>query len=93
MPESKKPSDFCVRPWDSVLGNSESETIALNIMRILKRTGDTFRELSFEEYEKERKKDGGYSSGEKSYFAKVIGYCRTESTARLFSNDWDLVEE
>ena len=52
-----KPSDFLEYPWNSVTKNSEYETIALNIMVILKRTGDEFRELSFDEYKTERLKD------------------------------------
>lgn len=50
------PSNYTTFPWDSVLQNAESETIAQNIMIILKRTGDKWRKLSFEEYQQERKK-------------------------------------
>jgi len=32
----------------------------MNILVILKRTGDQWRDLSLEEYAKERAKDGGY---------------------------------
>jgi len=66
-----KPSMFCKDPIGSVLQKSEAETIAQNIMIILKRTGDTFRPLSVAEYEKERKEDGEYHNGELRYFEQV----------------------
>jgi len=39
-----KPSDFTNEPMGSVLQKSEAETVARNIMVILKRTGDTYKE-------------------------------------------------
>lgn len=83
-----KPSDFIIYPWSSVAGKAESETIALNIMKILKRTGNEFRDLSFDEYKEERLKDGNYSDMEKPYFDSVIKYCKSESSARSFSKSW-----
>jgi len=74
----------------SVFMKSEHETIALNIMIILKRTGDKFRKLSYKEYETERLKDGNYSKVEKVYFDQVIKYCKNATTARLFSKAWDI---
>jgi hypothetical protein len=82
------PSHFTAYPWSSVLQNSESEIIALNIMLILKRTGDTFRDLSWEEYKAERIKDGNFSEREKGYFDAVLPYCKSAETARLFSAKW-----
>ena len=58
------PSDFCIKPWNSVLAKCEAEVVACNIMVILKRTGDTWRRLTVEEYEAERLKDGNYTYGE-----------------------------
>ncbi len=84
----KLPSDFTNYPWSSVLQNSESETIAVNIMKILKRTGNTWRELTFEEYKKEREKDGHFTSKEELYFNDVIPYCKSTDTAALFSKEW-----
>lgn len=84
-----KPSNFTNNPMDSVLQNSESETIARNIMLILKRTGDKFRNLSFKEYKKERLKDGNFSESEKKYFDKTIEYCKSSDTAKLFSKNWN----
>ena len=89
----KNPSAFTNYPWNSVLQNSEPETIACNIMNILKRTGDTWRALSWEEYCKERLKDGNFSETEKDYFEQVIGYCCSEQTAKLFSPDWKEISD
>lgn len=83
-----KPSNFTDFPFSSALQNCESETIARNIMVILKRTGDTFRSLTFKEYQSEREKDGDSDSNEKKYFDKVIDYCKSADTAKLFSPIW-----
>ena len=83
-----KPSDFTNDPMGSVLQKSEAETIAQNIMVILKRTGKEFRELSFEEYKREREKDGDFHIIEKKYFEQIIGYCKSPDTAKLFSKRW-----
>ena len=83
-----KPSEFAKHPFSSVLQNCESETIACNIMQILKRTGDTFRPLTWDEYKLEREKDGSFTEREKGYFDDVIDYCASDQTARLFSKSW-----
>ena len=82
------PSNFTKFPMSSVKQNSESEQIAVNIMVILKRTGDTFRPLTWDEYKEERLKDGGFTEGERRYFDAVIDYCASPETARLFSPVW-----
>jgi hypothetical protein len=82
------PSNFTGRPWDSVLRNTESEYIAANIMRILKRTGNTFRELTWDEYKTERLKDEGFDECEHRFFNRVIGFCKSEDTARNFCKNW-----
>ena len=57
-----KPSDFMgAHPFDSLMQKSESETIARNIMAILGRTGNKFRLLNWDEYKKERLKDGNFN--------------------------------
>lgn len=84
----KKPSDFTKFPCGSVLQKCETEQIAVNIMVILERTGNTFRELSWNEYRVEREKDGRFTEGEKPYFKDVIGYCASPLTAALFSKVW-----
>jgi len=88
-----KPSDFMVFPNSSIKGKTEYETIAVNIMAILKRTGDTFRPLGWEEYETERLKDRNFSQRERGYFDAVIGYCANSDTAKLFSPMWKKVAE
>ena len=83
-----KPSNFTDYPMGSVLQQSECEVIAQNIMKILKRTGDTWRELTWDEYKKIRTKDGNFTNSEQQYFDKVINYCKSADTAVLFCNDW-----
>ena len=86
-----KPSDFTHHPCMSVFNKCEPEVIARNIMKILKRTGNEFRELTWEEYAKERQEseqDKNFSQGEKRYFDDVIGYCKSAETAKLLSPYW-----
>ena len=82
------PSDFTNYPWDSILQKSEAETIACNVMKILKRTGNTWRELSDEEYKEERLKDGNWSSSEFEYLEQVRPYTVSVEMASKFSKDW-----
>ncbi|PID34886.1 MAG: hypothetical protein CR971_00920 [candidate division SR1 bacterium] len=87
----KKPSDFSkIRPWSSIFQNVECETIALNIVGILARTGDEWRELKWEEYKEEREKEGVSLSSKHEYFEAISEYCSTYKTARLFSPDWKI---
>jgi hypothetical protein len=83
-----KPSDFTIHPYSSILKKSEAETIAVNIMVILKRTGNAFRPLSYDEYKAERLKDGNYTDAEEYYFKQVIPYCKNADTAQLFCPKW-----
>lgn len=83
-----EPSDFKNEPFNSVLSNSESETVARNIMVILSRTGNTFRLLSWEEYMAERQKDGNFTQSEKQYFDRVVGFCVTAESAKAFCPTW-----
>lgn len=84
-----KPSDFTKYPWSSVLQNMQSEVIAHNIMIILNRKGNEFKDLTWEEYKEERIKDGNFSEEEKSYFNNTIPYCKSAQTASLFSKEWN----
>lgn len=84
-----KPSDFTNQPYNSALQKTEAEIVARNVMVILKRTGNEFRKLTWEEYTEERKKDGNFTESEKQYFDKVIPYCEAPMTARLFSPEWN----
>jgi hypothetical protein len=86
-----KPSLFTAQPFDSTLQNSESETIARNIMVILVRTGDTFRELTWEEYKAERLKEPkpNFDDREKFWFEQVRYLALGEKKPLLnFSRTW-----
>lgn len=83
------PSTFSkIFPTACIYGQAEYEMIAQNVMAILKRTGDNFRLLSWEEYKRERKVDGNFTEREKKYFDKVVGSCEAEKQARIFSGEW-----
>jgi hypothetical protein len=84
-----KPSDFTTHPYSSVFMKSEHETIARNIMVILERTGDEFRDLSWEEYIQEREKDGNFSTGEQKFFNDVKPYTLNSEVAKTFSKEWN----
>lgn len=86
------PGDFTEFPYSSTFRKIEAEVIAVNIMVILSRTGNKFRDFSWKEYKKERLKDGEFTESEREYFDKVIGYCKSSDTAGLFSKIWREVE-
>ncbi len=88
MADKTKPSDFTNHPFSSVEQNCECAIIATNIMKVLWKTGDTFRELTEDEYRTEREKDGHFTKKEMSCFRKVIRYCKNPDTAKLFSKAW-----
>lgn len=85
------PSNFTTYPWASVLRNSESEIVAQNIMKILERTGNTFRVLPFSEYKEERLKDSGFSDLEERYFYNVVEFCSSEESAKRLSPEWNKI--
>ena len=70
----------------------ESEMVAVNIMVILSRTGNEWRKLSFEEYKKERLKDGNYTYKEEHYFNAVVDYTTSAEAARGFCPGWQKAE-
>jgi len=82
------PNDLRVQPMSSVTKNSESETIAMNIMIILGSNGNEFRKLSYSEYKQRRLDDGNFSESEKIFFDRVIEYTLSLESAALFSNVW-----
>lgn len=87
-----KPSHFTTYPWSCVerIRASECETVARNIMVILSRTGDAFRELTLEEYITERNKDEHrYHSMEEDFFLRMRWYCVNAEEARKFSPEWN----
>lgn len=80
-----KPSDFVnIQPWDSVFQKSEYETTASCIMKLLANTGDTWRELTYEEYVKAQ------PNANEKRFKEVIKYFKSADTVRLFSKSWDI---
>lgn len=79
-----KPSDFAsIYPWDSVFQNAECENSICCIMNYLAETGDEFRPLTFEEYQKKQ------SGADRDRFNKVIKYCKNEDTAKRVSSSWE----
>lgn len=83
-----KPSDFTKHPFDSIFSKNEHEVIARNIMVILSKTGNIFRQLSWDEYVDYRLKDGSFTGKEKYYFDKVLPYTTSEQMAKDFSPAW-----
>ena len=88
------PKDFSTMPMNSISKNWESERVATNIMVVLGRTGNTWRELTWDEYLAERIKDGGSNTNsdkhgsEKDIFEKVAPYCTSPSMAKKFCRTW-----
>ena len=80
-----KPSNFKnASTMGSIFRRSEHETVAKNVMKILARTGDTFRLLSWDEYKAERQKDGNFSERESGFFNDVANYCASSHGAAAF---------
>ncbi len=77
-----------IYPWSSVFKKAEHEIIAQNILKILKRTGDRWRKMSWDEYVLERQRDGLFSESEKMYFHEVVKYTYSADAAARFSNHW-----
>lgn len=89
-----KPSDFKIQPWSSRAGKSEAETVARNIMNILARTGDEWRELPWDEYRIARFDDSASTRDmilEEPYFNEVVRFTMSEAAAREFSPTWKRV--
>lgn len=86
-----QPSDYTRHPMGSIVKNSESETIARNIMVILMQNGNVFRKMEFDEYLEARKSHGASEREvmrEKPYFDKVVEHCSSEESADKFCEDW-----
>lgn len=86
--EQKTPKDFTWFPTNSLRENWESEQIAQNIMRILARTGNTWRSLPWSEYKSERLKDGNFTQSERGFFDEVVKYTESPERAQSFSPSW-----
>lgn len=84
-----KPSDFKNKStMGSIFRKRECEVVAQNVMKILARTGDVFRLLSWDEYKAERQKDGNFSEREYRFFDDVVNYCASSHGAAAFCPGW-----
>jgi len=84
-----KPSDFIVTPSPSILHNLQSEIIAKNVMFILSKGKNIFRDLTWEEYKVECSKRGDIiMESAFPHFQNVIKYCKSPITVVLFSSVW-----
>ncbi len=89
MMKKTKPSQFLKHPFDSVEKSLERELTALNIMKILARTGDVFRELTIEEFIAERNKDKHkFNEDERHFFLCMRWWCVSAEEASKFSKAW-----
>jgi hypothetical protein len=95
----KPPSAVCKEfPWGSVKQNCEDEVIACNIVKMLARTGDTWRQITEEEYAAERQKDMAksknpngivhFSEIEIAHFREVLPYTVSAEAAASFCPAW-----
>jgi hypothetical protein len=88
-----KPSDFKSNPDSSVFQNSETETIAGNIMTIMARNGDQWERPTWLTYKAIRIEDGNFSMRERPLFDKVWPYLKSADTAASFSPVWAKCKE
>jgi len=75
----------------SVTRKAECEIVIENIITILKRTGDEWRKLEWDEYKTERLKDGHFSDIEQGYFNRVVEYTYSFESASLFCPNYKAV--
>ncbi len=90
------PSDFMsVYPWDSVTQKSENESLACSIMATKNFKGNTWDDVSYEDYLEYRLSIGAQrGNARQDEFDKVNKYCKNISTAALFSKSWeDIINE
>lgn len=72
----------------SIYQNCEREIVARNIVTILAREGDTWRQLDEKTYVKHRKKDGEWSEGERFIFQEIVGDITSFIDAVALSPSW-----
>lgn len=88
-----KPSHFArTFPHRSMFHKWEHEQVALNIVKILKRTGDKWRRLSLDEYIDARRYDNASNHDlnlERPLFIDIQDIIISEYGARQFSVAWD----
>ena len=83
-----KPSDFTAFPCCSVMSKTEAEEVAQNIMAICARRGDRWGELTRDQYESERRKDGYEGRCEIDYFDRVYALVSSAVGAKAFASVW-----
>lgn len=85
----QRPSQYLTPPREGVLHNEDAEYVALNIMVILVREGNRFKELSWDTYKKHRLLDGNFNeTKERPLFDSVVAYTISAATAKDFSPVW-----
>jgi hypothetical protein len=82
------PSDYITMPFNSRLQKAEAEIVALNIIKILSRSGDAWRKLTWFEYKDERLKDRHFYESELAYFNQVVPWTDSAVKAANFSPVW-----
>lgn len=80
-----KPSDFDCFPCSSCTCDSDTEEVALNIIRLLIQTGNKWRIISWDEYSIYHPDDSIYD------FNRVIGFCTSAKRARTFCERWEII--
>lgn len=78
-------------PFGSIAQKTETEVVAMNVVKILSNRGDTFRLLTWEEYVESRKADGATDWDcqiEQRYFEIAAPYLETATNAATFSDMW-----
>ena len=81
-------------PFGSITQNTETEIVAMNVVKILSSRGDTFRLLTWEEYVESRKADGATEWDcqiEHRYFEVAAPYLETAKKAATFQYQWEKI--
>lgn len=78
-------------PFGSIAQKTETEVIAMNVVKIPSNRGDVFRLLTWEEYVEQRKADGATDYDcqiERRYFEVAAPYLETAEKAATFQYQW-----
>lgn len=84
------PSNFTTTPVNSILGKRHFayDITARNIMKILERTGNQWRQLSWQEYKAEMNKDNNRVDGTRPIFDDIAGMLSDEVGTRCYCCCW-----
>jgi uncharacterized Zn finger protein len=83
-----RPRDFVAVPDGSIFPSTEHEIIASNIMKILARTDNRFRPITWDEYWSESSKDRSQVTDDPGVFFQVVVHCISAEQAVLVSPVW-----